>query len=198
MNQKVVNIIFALGIIVLLVLNFTKKIPSSTNASSGNSEVSTSLKVAYVDLDSIQEKYVYYQEKMLEFDKKKEAADRDLNAAFQKIDNERLAFLKKGQSITQAEAENFQQMYQGKLQNLDQQKKVLENNIAEEGMKTMDELKKRMNDFIVEFNKEKQYSYIFSHSNAINFLFYKDTTFNITNEVVEGLNHAYKKQPQGK
>lgn len=197
MNQKVVNIIFALGIIVLLVLNFTKK-ATSTNASLGNSEVSTSLKVAYVDLDSIQEKYVYYQEKMLEFDKKKEAADRDLNAAFQKIDNERLAFLKKGQSITQAEAENFQQMYQGKLQNLDQQKKVLENNIAEEGMKTMDELKKRMNDFIVEFNKQKQYSYIFSHSSAINFLFYKDTTYNITNEVVEGLNQAYKKQPQGK
>jgi len=197
MNQKVVNIIFALGIIVLLVLNFTKK-TTSTNASLGNSEVSTSLKVAYVDLDSIQEKYVYYQEKMLEFDKKKEAADRDLNAAFQKIDNERLAFLKKGQSITQAEAENFQQMYQGKLQNLDQQKKVLENNIAEEGMKTMDELKKRMNDFIVEFNKQKQYSYIFSHSSAINFLFYKDTSYNITNEVVEGLNQAYKKQPQGK
>ena len=198
MNQKVVNIIFALGIIVLLGLNFAKKTASSTEVALGNSEVSSSLKVAYVDLDSIQEKYVYYQEKMLEFDKKKEAADRDLNAAFQKIDNERLAFLKKGQSITQAEAENFQQMYQGKLQNLDQQKKVLENNIAEEGMKTMDELKKRMNDFIVEFNKQKQYSYIFSHSSAINFLFYKDTTYNITNEVVEGLNQAYKKQPQGK
>ena len=198
MNQKVVNINFALGIIVLLVLNFTKKTTSSTNSSSGNSEVSASLKVAYVDLDSIQEKYVYYQEKMLEFDKKKEAADRDLNAAFQKIDNERLAFLKKGQSITQAEAESFQQMYQGKLQNLDQQKKVLENNIAEEGMKTMDELKKRMNDFIVEFNKQKHYSYIFSHSSSINFLFYKDSTYNITNEVVEGLNQAYKKQPQGK
>jgi len=198
MNQKVVNIIFALGIIVLLILNFTKKTVSTPASSAVNSEVSKSLKVAYVDLDSIQEKYVYYQEKMNEFDRKKEAADRDLNAAFQKIDNERLAFLKKGQSITQAEAESFQQMYQGKLQNLDQQKKVLENKIAEEGMKTMDELKKRMNDFIVEFNKQKHYSYIFSHSSAINFLFYKDTTYNITNEVVEGLNQAYKKQPQGK
>jgi len=198
MNQKVVNIIFALGIIVLLILNFTKKTVSTPASSAVNSEVSKSLKVAYVDLDSIQEKYVYYQEKMNEFDRKKEAADRDLNAAFQKIDNERLAFLKKGQSITQAEAESFQQMYQGKLQNLDQQKKVLENKIAEEGMKTMDELKKRMNDFIVEFNKQKHYSYIFSHSSSINFLFYKDSTYNITNEVVEGLNQAYKKQPQGK
>ena len=95
MNQKVVNIIFALGIIVLLVLNFTKKTTGISASSAVNSEASKSLKVAYVDLDSIQEKYVYYQEKMQEFDKKKEAADRDLNAAFQKIDNERLAFLKK-------------------------------------------------------------------------------------------------------
>lgn len=192
MNQKIVNIALSLAIIVLLVLNFSKK-GSSTAVSNGKTDSTQVLKLAYVDLDSLQEKYVYYQEKTKEFNSKKEAADRDLNAAFQKIDNERVAFIQKGQSVTQAEAENFQRVYQGKMQNLEEQKKQLENNIATEGMKTMEELKKTMNAFLEEYNKDKKYTFIFSFSTAVDVLFYKDKSFDITNDVVDGLNKAYKK-----
>jgi outer membrane protein len=192
MNQKIVNIALSLAIIVLSVLNFSKK-GSSTAASNGKTDSTQVLKFAYVDLDSLQEKYLYYQEKTKEFNSKKEAADRDLNAAFQKIDNERVAFIQRGQSVTQAEAENFQRVYQGKMQNLEEQKKQLENNIATEGMKTMEELKKTMNAFLEEYNKDKKYTFIFSFSTAMDVLFYKDQSYNITNDVVDGLNKAYKK-----
>ena len=192
MNQKIVNIALSLAIIVLLVLNFSKK-GSSTTSSNGKSDSTNLLKFAYVDLDSLQEKYLYYQEKTKEFNSKKESADRDLNAAFKKIDNERLAFIQRGQSVTQAEAENFQRVYQGKMQNLEEQKKQLENNIAQEGMKTMEELKKTMNAFLEEYNKDKKYTFIFSFSSAMDVLFYKDKSYNITDDVVEGLNKAYKK-----
>jgi outer membrane protein len=192
MNQKIVNIALSLAIIVLLVLNFSKK-GSSTSASNGKTDSTQVLKFAYVDLDSLQEKYLYYQEKTKEFNSKKEAADRDLNAAFQKIDNERVAFIQRGQSVTQAEAENFQRVYQGKMQNLEEQKKQLENNIATEGMKTMEELKKTMNAFLEEYNKDKKYTFIFSFSTAVDVLFYKDKSYDITNDVVDGLNKAYKK-----
>lgn len=196
MNQKIINIILAAAIAVLLFLQL------KGGASSGNTAVpsdsASSLKVAYVDLDSIQSKYSYYKEKMEEFEKKKENADRDLNNAFQKIEGERIAFAKKGESITQAEYENFQRSYQAKMQNLEQQKMVLENNIAGEGVKAMDELKTKINDFLKEYNKKKGYSYIFSYSSALNVLFYKDTAYDITNEVVAGLNEAYKKTGSGK
>ncbi len=192
MNQKIVNIALSLAIIVLLVLNFSKK-GSSTAVSNGKTDSTQVLKFAYVDLDSLQEKYLYYQEKTKEFNTKKETADRDLNAAFQKIDNERVAFIQRGQSVTQAEAENFQRVYQGKMQNLEEQKKQLENNIATEGMKTMEELKKTMNTFLEEYNKDKKYTFIFSFSTAMDILFYKDKSYNITNDVVDGLNKAYKK-----
>jgi len=192
MNQKIVNIALSLAIIVLLVLNFSTK-GSSTAASNGKTDSTHVLKFAYVDLDSLQEKYLYYQEKTKEFNSKKEAADRDLNAAFQKIDNERVAFIQRGQSVTQAEAENFQRVYQGKMQNLEEQKKQLENNIATEGMKTMEELKKTMNAFLEEYNKDKKYTFIFSFSTAMDVLFYKDKSYDITNDVVDGLNKAFKK-----
>jgi outer membrane protein len=192
MNQKLINIILGAGIAVMLFLHL-KNTGSATSLSSVKPDTAKALKLAYVDLDSIQEKYVFYKEKMQEFEKKKESADRDLNNAFQKIEAEKNAFAQRGNSITQAEYENFQRAYQGKMQNLDQQKQMLENNIAAEGSKTMEDLKKRINDFLVEYNKKQSYSYIFSYSAALNILFYKDPALDITDEVVAGLNAAYNK-----
>ena len=192
MNQKVINIILAAGILISLALFISNK-NQIVNSSAPKAGVPQTLKIAYVDLDSIQSKYTFYQEKMQEFEKKKESADRDLNSAFQKIDNERIAFLKRGESITQAEAENFQRVYQGKMQNLEEQKKIMENNIAEDGLKTMEELRKKMNDYLEEYNKNSKYSFIFSYSAGMNVLFYKDSTYNITAEVIDGLNQSYKK-----
>jgi len=149
------------------------------------------LKIAYVDLDSIQEKYDYYREKMNEFEKKKEGADRDLNSSFQKIENERVAFVQRGNAITQVEAEAFQRDYTRKMQNLEAQKRTMEEQIAQDGIRTMEELRKKINEFLADYNKTKGYSYIFSYSRGVNMLFYKDTTYNSTNEVVAGLNDAY-------
>ena len=190
------NILLALAVAVLFYLHFNQKpVKVDVKAASGATDSLSQheLKIAYVDLDSIQENYNYYKEKMDEFDRKKEGADRDLNNAFQKIENERIAFVQKGNAITQVEAENFQREYTRKMQNLENQKKSLENNIQQEGVKTMEELKKKINEFLTEYNKTKGYSYIFSYSSTINILFYKDTALNITNEVVSGLNEAYNK-----
>jgi len=196
MNQKLINIVLALGIVVLLFLQFKgsdKKVEVvQTNGTT------SSVKLGYVDLDSVQEKYLFYKEQMDMFEKKKEAADRDLNNAFQKIDNERIAFAKRGESITQAEYENFQRSYQGKMQNLEEQKRVLENNIATEGMKTMEGLKKTIDEYLVKYNKENNYTYIFSYSSGLNVLFYKDSATNITDQIVAGLNEEYNKTKKAK
>lgn len=197
MNQKNINIVLfvlvgVLAIAFFLNVNKSKVAPATMNAGDGK------LKIAYVELDSIQEKYQYYKEKMVEFDKKKEEADRQLNTAFQRIEEERIAFAKKGQAITQAEYENFQRSYQTKMQNLEEQKRNMENAISVDGVKMLEELKTKIDGFLVTYNKEKGYSYIFSTSNSLNVLFYKDSTYNITNEVVEGLNKAYNNSAQKK
>jgi len=196
MNQKLINIVLALGIVVLLFLQF--KGPSKKVEAVQTNALSTSVKLGYVDLDSVQEKYLLYKEQMDLFEKKKEDADRDLNNAFQKIDNERIAFAKRGESITQVEYENFQRSYQGKMQNLEEQKRVLENNIATEGINTMESLKKTIDEYLVKYNKDNNYTYIFSYSSGLNVLFYKDSATNITDQIVAGLNAEYNKTKKAK
>ncbi|MCF8342227.1 MAG: OmpH family outer membrane protein [Chitinophagaceae bacterium] len=187
--------VLAVCVVILFVLQF-KNNGSSSNSLGVNTKDSSGfrpLRVAYVDLDSIQEKFVYYKSKMIEFEKKKELADRDLNSAYQQIQNEGKAFQQRGNSITQAEGEAFQRDYTRKMQNLEEQKRIFEGQIQEEGIRTMDDLRKRMNDFLLDFNKKEKYSYIFSYSSGLNVMFYKDTTYNITNQVAAGLNDAYNK-----
>lgn len=197
MNQKIINIVLAAGIAIVLFLQIKGTGKSSETPVSVKTEEKV-VKLGYVDLDSVQEKYLLYKEQMDLFEKKKEAADRDLNNAFQKIDNERIAFAKRGESITQAEYENFQRSYQAKMQNLEEQKRSLESNIASEGMKTMENLKKTIDEYLVKYNKEKKYSYIFSYSSGLNVLFYKDSANNITDEIVAGLNAEYNKTKKTK
>lgn len=193
MNQKLVNVLLAAAVAVALFLQFKSPTAVNGTARSSAADSSGTLKMAYVDLDSIQLNYTFYKEKMGEFERKKESADKDLNSAYQRIENERIAFAKRGESITQAEYENFQRSYQSQMQNLEQQKNKLESGIAKEGEQAMDELKQKINAFLAEYNKTRGYSYIFSYSNSINVLFYKDSTYNITNEVVQGLNASYNK-----
>jgi outer membrane protein len=130
---------------------------------------------------------------MEEFEARKESADRELNNAFQKIENERVSFAQRGNAITQVEAENFQREYTRKMQNLENQKRNLETSIQQEGIKTMEDLKNRINAFLEEYNKTKRYTLIFSTSSTINVLFHKDKSLDITDDVVAGLNAAYER-----
>ena len=68
MNQKVINIVLALGIVIALFLQLKgsgKKVDTVQAAAASTSSV----KLGYVDLDSVQEKYLLYKEQMDLFEK---------------------------------------------------------------------------------------------------------------------------------
>jgi outer membrane protein len=148
------------------------------------------LKVAYVDLDSLEEKFSYFKTKQNEFDKKREDADRNLNAAANNLERERYQMAQKGAALTQAEAENFQKEYQTKMQDLQHQHDENEQNFAVEKQKIMDDIQSKIKGFLDEYNKTKKYSFIFTSGKGALNLFYEDTAYNITDEVISGLNAA--------
>jgi outer membrane protein len=191
--QTPLNIAMAISVIVLFLLHFSGRPSAEAGTKSPSGEDVSIPKLAYVDLDSIQVKYDYYRQKMEEFESRKESADRELNNAFQKIENERVSFAQRGNAITQVEAENFQREYTRKMQNLENQKRNLETSIQQEGIKTMEDLKNRINSFLEEYNRTKRYTLIFSTSSTINVLFHKDKALDITDDVVAGLNAAYER-----
>lgn len=168
---------------------------SSANIAAGKDSLQQvqPLKVGYVDLDSIDAKFDFYRVKMEAFEKKKEGLDRQLNSAYQQIDNKRIEFLKKGNAITQAEADAFKKEYDQQLQYLENQRRKTEQEVQQEAMVMRDDIFKKINDYLTGFSKERGYNYIFSYSRNANIFLYQDTAFDVTNEVIAGLNVAYPK-----
>ena len=51
-------------------------------------------------------------------------------------------------------------------------------------------VKKKIEEFLTEYNKTKGYSYIVAYEQGL--FYFKDTAYNITAEVISGLNDQYK------
>jgi outer membrane protein len=100
---------------------------------------------------------------------------------------------KKGNTMTQAEVEEANQKLQTMQQDFANHKQDLEQNLYkfEEDKRT--KIRKAIEDFIKEYNKGKNFAYIIAYDNANSIIYNKDTLYNITNDLVNGLNADYKK-----
>ncbi|HRN55836.1 MAG TPA: OmpH family outer membrane protein [Agriterribacter sp.] len=156
------------------------------------------LKIAYVDLDSIDARFEFYKGKIEAFEKKKDGLDRQLNGAYQQLDKRRIDFLQKGNAITQAEADAFKKEYDQQLQYLENQRRKTEQDVQQEAMIMRDDIFTKINDYLSGYCKERGYTYVFSYSRNANIFLYEDPVFNITEEVITGLNAMYKKEDRKK
>ena len=66
--------------------------------------------------------------------------------------------------------------------------------LAEKGGKIMEDVQVTLKDFLNEYNKDKRYSYILATGGGFDYLFFKDSTQNITNEIIKGLNERMNKK----
>ena len=161
------------------------------------SKAPVQLKIAYVEYDSI----------MLQYN-----CAKDFNDVLEKKGQNIQATLAQKQQQLQAAAANFQQKYQqnaytreqveaiqaglqkqsNDLQGLQQR---LQNELITEQSKYAKVLHDSIANYLTRYNKDKKYSIIFSKSGDN--LLYADKAYDITNEVIAGLNKAYKGKVKG-
>ena len=77
-------------------------------------------------------------------------------------------------------------------QNFQSRKQQLDQNINDQMNDTRKKIRERLETYLKEYNRDKNYSYIFS--DFPEGIFYKDTAYNITNDLIKGLNESYKKK----
>jgi outer membrane protein len=150
-------------------------------------------KIAYFDLDTLQERYQFMK------DVKSEAVDRENKMNQDLASEDRKNRLKiqewqqKGNTMTQAEAENANQQLQVMQQQFNSDKQEAEQKLYKFEEDKRNEIRKRIEEFIRSYNKAKNFAYIIAYDNVNSIIYNKDTLLNITNELVDGLNAEYKK-----
>ena len=163
-----------------------QKANASAKAAAGD------MKIAYVEVDSIMSQYKFCKEYSLILQKKG-----------QNIQNT----LAQKQQALQAAAANFQQKVQqnaytreqaegvnASLQKQNNDLQILNQRLSAEFQNETDQLNKALRDsiqhYLASYNKDKKYSIIFSKQGDK--LLYADKAYDITNEIIAGLNKAYK------
>ena len=56
----------------------------------------------------------------------------------------------------------------------------------------MEGIQKELQLFLDGYNESKAFTYIFTTGNGLDYMVYKDTAYNITKDVIEGMNERYK------
>lgn len=188
------NILLVLNIVLLILVGYlyylhfnnNKKVVLTESHAAFTPDMNEKSKVAYIDLDSLQNNYSYYKKIKADFERKQSQANDEITAMQKKYQNRAMQLQQKASSMNQKEQEEAMQEINKMQQDLAARKQNIDNELYNYNSKMKEDILTRIQDFLKDYNKDGKYSYIFSYEPG--FMFYKDSTLNITPDVIAGLN----------
>ncbi|MFT3981680.1 MAG: OmpH family outer membrane protein [Ferruginibacter sp.] len=144
--------------------------------------------IAYVDLDSLYDKIVFIKNKRKELEGEQKAIETEWTSGMRNLENQAANFRKKGDAITQQMAEEFQMKLYSQQQEIEGKKQSQTQKLSEKSFTVMEDIQKKLRDFLIQYNQEKKYLYILTIGTGMDYIAYKDSSLNITSDVIEGMN----------
>ena len=185
--------IVALGLVGVLFLTQSRQIEQLKKRTEGDKKTpGTTFKIAYFDLDSLQAHYDYIKDVQGVAKTKENAMNLELSSMDRSNQKKIEEWRQKGNAMTQAEGEQAQQEYQQMQQRFAARKQELEQQLYKEEEDMRSTIRKKVEEYLKDYNKAKNFSYIIAYDGN-SFVYNKDTLYNITTDLVDGLNGAYKK-----
>ena len=193
----VINIILLVLVGYLYYYNFSGKKGSKGSVNNQNSLQATDSNcskahIAYVEMDSLFENITYIRDKRKELEAEQKKIEDQWQEGYKGLEEQKNNFLKKGAAITQEEVNDFQGKLANQQQQIDGKKQDLSQKLSEKNFSFMDDVQKRLKGFLTEYNKGKKYMYILTTGTGLDYIAYKDPAFNITDDVIKGMNEKMK------
>jgi outer membrane protein len=148
--------------------------------------------IAYFDIDSFQMSYDYYTQKKKELEAHQSAIENELSKDEQSLQNLYVSLQQKAETMTESEATEAQQQLMMKKDQLDQKKETLTNQLMEQTQKFNQELQESLVGYLKEYNADGRYAYIMPYSKESPLLMYVNPAYDITGDVIKGMNEKYK------
>jgi outer membrane protein len=193
----VLNVILVLAVGFLYYYDFSGKKTEAVAAKLGNSYMGPDSNgyrppLAYVELDSLNENITFIKEKRRELEAEMKKIEQDQEDGYRGLQAQKDNFLKRGAAITEEEAQIFQGKLIDQQQKIDTRKQELSQKLNEKSFGIMEDIQKKLKEFLTEYNKDKKYMYIFTTGTGLDYMVFKDSTLNITNDVIKGMNAKIK------
>lgn len=193
------NAVLLVAVIVLYVLFFRQK-TSASNAmpvaklpvAAVPSGTGGGVRIAYFNMDSVEEHYNYIKDTRNQLKSQEQGVKNELENLKKNYMGRVNALQQKAQSMSQQEGEAAQSEINQMQVTYQQREAQLTQELQDKQFKTMQDISKKIEEFLKSYNQQRTYSFIFSHQPG-DFIYYTDSVYNITGDIVKGLNQSYKK-----
>ena len=188
----VLNVVLAIAVAVLFYLHFSSAKKTVTTAPIVTQATNNNFKIAYFESDSLETGFEYYKQISKELGASEQQKRNELltqrNAFVEKVKE----YQAKGQSMTQVEAAKANQDVEQRQKQIQATEQTKSQEIQDERFKKLQDVKKKIEEYLKEYNKNNTYSFILSSSSDL--MYYKDNTYDITKDLIKGLNVIYSKK----
>ncbi|MFN7116121.1 MAG: OmpH family outer membrane protein [Saprospiraceae bacterium] len=186
----ILNIVLLIAVIVLYVKVFGGAKKSADNATpTTETAVEKPLKIAYINADTLFEKFDEFKKQRDAFQKKEIDADASLKAKGRALEQDFLAVQKRVQTGTMApsDIQKEEQRLVQKQQALQQEQERVTKALLEENKKVTEALQKQVIDKLKDFKNRAGYDFILSYTTGGPILVTNDS-LDITTQVLQELN----------
>lgn len=196
------NIVLLIAVGVLYYLHFSgakKSKPEPQKKAAANIPVVELDKapIAYVDLDSLNEKITYIKENKKVLEAEQKAIENEWANGSRAVQKKKDDFIRQHQDnkgLTEELVMQFQNELMQEQQTLDDKRQSLTQKLTEKSYKFMENLQKNLKEFLADYNSNGTYKYIFTTGTGLDYIVFKDSTLNITDDVIAGMNEKFAKE----
>jgi outer membrane protein len=194
------NVILSAVTLFLLVMHFGSKKTKDSGLTRSGADTTTnnrSFRIAYFEMDSIAANFNLAKELMAELRGREDAINTEMSNRAKALEQKYNFYRGKAQAgtLTEAESEVARKEMEGMDGEMKNRRQQLDQEYNSYMMTKQNEIKTKIEDFLKEYNATKEYSYIVSYEQGL--FYYRDTAYNITADVIKGLNEKYKPAKKG-
>jgi outer membrane protein len=190
----VFNVVLLVLVGVLFYLHFSTRsrtvespvVKSASHPGTGNDN----FRIAYFEMDSVEASFAMVKDVTDELNKKEQALTNDLSRMEKALYEKANEYQSKANNMSQTESEAATNDMVQRRRSFESQKERSQQEYQNLSFRKTNEIKQAIRDFLAQYNKTRGYSYIIS--NEAGFMYYTDTVYNITPDLIKGLNEQYE------
>jgi len=149
-------------------------------------------RIAYFDMDSVENNFLMVKDVQGEINQREREYNNDISQLDMTFRNKVQGYQEKAKtsSMSQDDYEKAQIELRKLDDQLKQQKQGLDRDYQDFRMRRQLSLINEIKDYLQEYNKSKNYSYIIVYQQDL--YYYRDTAYDITADLIKGLNERYR------
>jgi len=171
---------------------------ASTVSTDSAATISQTEPIVYINADTLLENYEYFKEMRASLEAKAQKAQQDLQARSQAFQREIADYQQKAPTMSAADRQSTEERLARKQDELARHQQNASTSFAQDEAEENEKLFSRITEYLSEHAKEKGYKFVLTYSRSSPTVLYADDSLEITREVLDALNEAYRQDQKNK